>query len=455
MDGARRKLRVVRMCSTLSAVSLVAWALVFATVPASGVTPTCNGQPATVIGTPANDSIDGTAGDDVIVGLGGDDVIRGRGGSDIICGGNGDDVVRGSSAGGDIYGDGGNDTLYSRARAGLTGGSGNDTLNAVADGSSDLLPGPGDDLVAGSPTQGDEIQYGSAATRPIHANLITGRATGQGTDTLFDVDAVLGGPYADTLIGNEGDNGFVGREGNDTLVGNGGDDFFSGQQGDDIYDGGPGVDIAEYYDQNFADGLVWGPMNVNLRTGIATGDGTDTLSSIEGATGSNGGDIMIGDAKANNFYFLLDGNDTVHAGGGNDVVKPGAGANVVFGGTGEDLVGFYGGTDPDHPHAAVTVDLDAGTSSAGDSLTSFEDIEGSTFDDILVGTTRRNRLSGDAGDDILRGAAGRDRLNGQAGADKAFGGAGADQCRAEIRRSCDLHLEGAALWIAAWSGSVE
>ena len=157
-----------------------------------------------------------------------------------------------------------------------------------------MLPGPGDDLVIGSATQCDEVQYGFDATGPIYANLMTGIATGQGTDTLVDIDAVIGGAFDDTLIGNDAANGLVGREGNDTLVGNGGDDTFSGQQGDDVYDGGRGSDTAGYYDQNFADGLVWGPMHVNLRTGIATGDGTDTLISIENATGSPGADKMVG-----------------------------------------------------------------------------------------------------------------------------------------------------------------
>ena len=154
---------------------------------------------------------------------------------------------------------------------------------------------------------------------------------------MVDIDAVIGGAFDDTLIGNDAANGLVGREGNDTLVGNGGDDFFSGQQGDDIYDGGRGSDTAGYYDQNFADGLVWGPMHVNLRTGIATGDGTDTLISIENATGSPGADTMVGNAKANGFFQLYAGDDTVRAGGGNDIVNPGSGANVLFGGAGEDI----------------------------------------------------------------------------------------------------------------------
>ncbi|MGZ5214522.1 MAG: hypothetical protein ACXWEN_12345, partial [Actinomycetota bacterium] len=43
-------------------------------------TPTCQGQVATIVGTPGDDVITGTPGNDVIVGLGGNDVINGMGG---------------------------------------------------------------------------------------------------------------------------------------------------------------------------------------------------------------------------------------------------------------------------------------------------------------------------------------------------------------------------------------
>jgi hypothetical protein len=71
------------------------------------------------------------------------------------------------------------------------------------------------------------------------------------------------------------------------------------------------LDVLAYYDINHAAGRSWGPMNVNLRTGTATGDGTDALSGIDDATGSNGADTMIGNARDNAFIWLFAGNDTV------------------------------------------------------------------------------------------------------------------------------------------------
>jgi Ca2+-binding RTX toxin-like protein len=86
----------------------------------SGVT--CNGLPATIVGTEVDNRINGTQGPDVIAGLGGNDTIKGNGGDDVICGGEGQDK---------LYGDKGNDLLI--------GGAGNDQLDG----------GPGRDALDG------------------------------------------------------------------------------------------------------------------------------------------------------------------------------------------------------------------------------------------------------------------------------------------------------------------
>ncbi len=50
-------------------------------------TPTCRGQPATIVGTNSSDVRKGTPGKDVIVGLGGNDKLSGLAANDLICGG--------------------------------------------------------------------------------------------------------------------------------------------------------------------------------------------------------------------------------------------------------------------------------------------------------------------------------------------------------------------------------
>jgi Ca2+-binding RTX toxin-like protein len=402
--------------------------------------PDCDGLPATIVGTPGADRIDGTAGNEVIAGLGGDDVIHGLEGDDHICSGPGNDVARGGPGSDGLAGEGGNDTLRCGPGfddGGLSGGTGDDTLYGESLCSNALFPGLGDDLiVGGSPKEWTAVFY-EDATGPIHANLLTGIATGQGTDTLVNVNCLFGSPYDDTLIGDNGDNWLVGRAGDDTLIGHGGHDKLSGEQDADIYRGGPGFDVAEYFDDAAADGREIGPMNVNLRTGIATGDGTDTLDGIEGATGSDKADTMIGDRKDNAFFWLYDGYDTVRGSGGDDFVESSAGPNALSGGPGRDLVLYLDGEDFDHQHTAVTVDLGAGTSSSGDILSGFEDVLGSPEGDTLIGDDGPNSLYGYLGNDVLSGAAGDDRLFGGRGEDEADGGIGADHCRAETQVDCE------------------
>ena len=72
---------------------------------------TCDGVPATIVGTAGDDSLEGTAGDDVIIGLGGDDVIRALEGRDTVCAGPGHDTESGGRGRDVIFGESGNDTL--------------------------------------------------------------------------------------------------------------------------------------------------------------------------------------------------------------------------------------------------------------------------------------------------------------------------------------------------------
>jgi uncharacterized repeat protein (TIGR01451 family) len=107
-----------------------------------GVAPACRRRPATLVGTPGDDSgpraLVGTGGRDVIVALEGNDEIFSGGGRDLICAGTGDDLV-GSGARPDVVwagaghdrvlGRGGGDELRgNRGRDRLRGNRGADLL---------------------------------------------------------------------------------------------------------------------------------------------------------------------------------------------------------------------------------------------------------------------------------------------------------------------------------------
>jgi Ca2+-binding RTX toxin-like protein len=123
--------------SCLPARSPTIFAEVPAATPPSHAPPTCNGKPATILGTDGPDDLEGTQGPDVIVGLGGDDInINGLRGNDVICGGKGWDFLVGGP---------GKDTLLGQAdRDALDGGDGNDRCEGGKGKDSHPNPDPDD-----------------------------------------------------------------------------------------------------------------------------------------------------------------------------------------------------------------------------------------------------------------------------------------------------------------------
>jgi Ca2+-binding RTX toxin-like protein len=261
---------------------------------------TCFGKKATIVGTSHADVLRGTPRKDVIAGLGGNDVIKGLGGADLLCGFSGNDRVLGGGGNDRISGDEGDDTL--RGDAGF-----------------DVLVGwGGDDAIDG----GDDIDIASWFNAPasVTANLETGIATGEGSDTLADVENLEGGAYDDSLTGDDGGNWLAPGPGNDTV------------------DGGAGlVDVVSYF---FSETAV----SVDLTAGTATGQGTDTLTGIEGANGSNLDDTLIGDEGSNGLYGSA-GDDTLSGGDGDDSLNGEAGDDSLDGGNGTDIVKGGIGTD--------------------------------------------------------------------------------------------------------------
>jgi len=150
--------------------------------------------------------------------------------------------------------------------------------------------GPGDDRIDAG-TDGGAALFQSANSG-VTVDLGAGMATGQGTDTLKDIDQVWGSPHDDTLIGDAGFSTFEPGPGDDFVDGAGGDDYVS-------YDNAPG------------------PMTVNLATGTATGEGTDTLTNIDNVFGSGFADTLAGNAAAN-YLHGGQGSDTLSGGEGND-----------------------------------------------------------------------------------------------------------------------------------------
>ena len=117
-------------------------------------------------------------------------------------------------------------------------------------------------------------------------------------------------------------------------------------------------------------------------------------------TGGTGNDTVTGTA----------GVDHLNGGAGNDIIVGGAGADILDGGTGTDTVDYSTSS------AGVTVNLAGGSpqggDAAGDTLSNFENVSGSAFNDTLTGDVGANVLSGRAGDDLLIGGTGNMLVNG-------------------------------------------
>jgi Ca2+-binding RTX toxin-like protein len=308
-----------------------------------------------------------------------------------------DDTIHGDNADNYLYGQDGDDFLYGHA--------GDDTLEGG--GGSDVLEGGlGDDILWGSyyydAGATDTASYAGASGGVTVSLLIAGpqNTVSAGTDTLFEIDDLLGSAFDDVLTGDDNPNTLEGGDGDDELYGEGGNDQLRGGRGSDLLYGGGGIDTV-LYDRS-------GAVNVNLTTGIAiTGDGTDTLDGIENVVGSDYADTITGDGADN----LLQG------GGGDDTLRGGLGDDTLDGGEGFDTASWF------EAPGAIAANLAAGiaTGAAGtDTLISIEALVGSNgYGDTLIGSPLADFLYGWGGNDILVGSTGFDTLDGGSGSDTA------------------------------------
>jgi Ca2+-binding RTX toxin-like protein len=283
--------------------------LALADVPFEGTS-----GPDVVLGTNGNDSIDVGGGDDKVCAGAGDDQLTGGAGNDALDGGTGTDRVVGL---GDVdfvltqtllIGLG-TDSLTSIEQATLTGGAGNNLLDASGflgpvvlnggDGFDGLFGGPGNDSLDGGPGFDNVLAVGNVNFTITNASLI-----GQGSDILKGIETVfiLGGSLGNKIDASAAstiDLFAIGGGGADTILGGSSEfgDFILGEGGKDVVRGGGGPDL------------------------LAGGGGRDRL------TGQAGDDFIFGDS----------GNDRLGGGAGKDRLMGGRGPDAMDGGKGKDV----------------------------------------------------------------------------------------------------------------------
>ena len=210
-----------------------------------------------------------------------------------------------------ISGTGGNDTL--------TGTPGNDVICGL--GGSDNLDGRGgNDVLRGG--AGADTADGEAGN-----DVILGEA---GNDTVLH-----GGPGSDLVLGGTGHDKLVGDDGNDQLRGEDGRDWLLPGAGNDTVEGGAENDKLDFKSSA-------GAVQVDLAAGTATGEGSDTLSSIEIVLGSALADRIDGSDGPDELSGY-NGNDTINGRGGNDFIDGGRNTDLCDQGPGSgDVVNCEG-----------------------------------------------------------------------------------------------------------------
>ena len=269
--------------------------------------------------------------------LGGDDTIR-LGGVSIAANINGGDGID------KITGGNGNDTL--------TGGVGNDTLNGgggvntlVESGNVNFtltnprLTGNGTDRLSNITLA---RLTGGAGNNTLNASAFSGSVM---LDGAAGKDVLIGGNSADELIGGLGNDNLTGNGGVDVLEGGGGNDNLNGGGGDDwfVFSGSAslGTDTIAVGDNQGTNTLDFSQLSVGL-TRLDLGQTTSQVvnsilmlklgsnNAIDNVNGTDLADTIVGNALDNQLVGR-GGNDVLVGNGGTDQLSGGAGLDQING----------------------------------------------------------------------------------------------------------------------------
>jgi VCBS repeat-containing protein len=379
-----------------------------------------------------------------IAGGAGNDLLEGRGGNNVLSGGAGSDTAVYTAATSGISanlgagrtndnGFGGSDTL--NAIENLIGSDFRDILVGGAEanrlegglGADYLIGMGGDDVLVGGAGLPNQLQGGIGNDTYV---LSAGGDTvvefaDEGLDTIETSIAAytLAANFEILIYTGSGDFTGLGNDLANTITGGLGRDYLIGLRGDDVLDGGLGV----------PDSLQGGIGNDRyiVRDGDTVtefaNEGLDTVETTLATYALS--------PNVENLIFFGTGNfagtgnelaNTITGGAGDDRLEGRGGNNVLSGGAGTDTAVYAAAA------SGISANLGAGRTSdngfgGSDTLNGIENLTGSDFRDVMVGSAAANRLEGGLGNDYLIGMDGDDVLVGGTGlANQLQGGLGND-----------------------------
>ncbi|MER2622433.1 MAG: calcium-binding protein [Accumulibacter sp.] len=380
----------------------------------------------------------GSINNDMLFGLGGNDTLNGGAGSDVMVGGDGNDTYVVDNLG-DVVSEaatvlggidavqasishtlatgvenlqllttssinGTGNTLANR----LTGNAGNNLLDGMA-GADTMTGGDGNDTYIVESSGDTVIETNNSATQIDTVRTFISYTLGAnvenleivGTATTPPIISAIGNTLANTLTGNFRDNFLDGRTGADTMIGGDGDDtYVVDDVGDTVSEASSSftqVDTVQSFIGNYT--LTANVENLRLM-GSANLNGTG--NAIDNQIFANSGDN------------ILDGGGNPVSGGGNPVaylygsISAGVTHFGLIQGGGDTASYLYGATSGVTVSLAVVGPQD--TEGSGiDTLSNFENLVGSAYDDNLTGNAGNNVLVGGyGGGDMLTGGDGND-----------------------------------------------
>jgi hypothetical protein len=215
---------------------------------------------APIEGTPGSDIKQGTPNDDVFIASGGNDIIFGNGGTDKYDASHVEaDLNVNLGAGFAFSAETGFDTLVGISN--VAGGTGNDTIIGGSDDNT-FFASQGNDTLDG--VAGVNTYDASDASGSVFVNLLNGTAfgSGVGSDSLSNIQ---------------------------NIIGTSGGDFFVVGKGDNFIDGGDGNDFAFFSAASTEFNVTLSGANIIVEhTGGAADFGTNTLTNISTITFNDG-----------------------------------------------------------------------------------------------------------------------------------------------------------------------